>query len=210
MRRRYLSLRGLLGLLAPAFALSSFAENSLPQTSPFLPAGGTTTVVAMQPETLEFAGVSVVAKQTLISLYDIREKKGRWIAVGTKSEGIEVVSYDGAHDQVVVRQGGQLKTLTLRKPGKVTGTPASQVAGGYVTPAPLVAPTTGAAPVAPNPNLPKKPLTVAQQEEEARMFVADMLDIGMQNRKAYEEAQKKAAAEKAAGKTAAPATPSGG
>ena len=38
-----------------------------------------------------------------------------------------------------------------------------------------------------------KPLTVARQEEEARMLVSDLLEIGMAQRKAYEEAQKKAA-----------------
>jgi hypothetical protein len=33
---------------------------------------------------------------------------------------------------------------------------------------------------------------IAKQEREARMLVSDLLEIGMQQRKAYEEAQKKA------------------
>lgn len=205
-RSRYPFPRSLLTLIASGLAPFAFAQSPLPQTSPFLPAPGTTVIVT-QPETLEFAGVSVVSKQTLISLYDTKEKRGRWIPVGGKSEGIEVVSYDGAHDQVVVRQAGQLKTLVLRKPSKMSATVAPMMAGNQATPAMVPTPVAST-----TSNQPKKPLTQAQQEEEARMFVADMLDIGMQNRKAYEEAQKKAAAEKAAGKSGAstPPTPAGG
>ncbi|HEX2851858.1 MAG TPA: hypothetical protein VHO24_01375 [Opitutaceae bacterium] len=207
MRRRYPVPGTLLAACASVLATYAFAQSPLPQTSPFLPAAGTTVTVA-QPETLEFAGVSVVSKQTLVSIYDTKDKRSRWIPVGTKSEGIEIVSYDGAHDQIVIRQAGQLTTLTLRKPTKMSAMVSPMMAGSQVTPAAMSTPTAGPAAA----SQPKKPLTQAQQEEEARMFVADMLDIGMQNRKAYEEAQKKAAAEKASGKSSAPpaTSPSGG
>jgi hypothetical protein len=42
----------------------------------------------------------------------------------------------------------------------------------------------------PTPEQPAKPLTIARQEEEARMLVSDLLEIGMAQRKAYEEKQK--------------------
>jgi len=40
------------------------------------------------------------------------------------------------------------------------------------------------------------PGSIAQQETEARMLVSDLLEIGIQQRKAYEEAQKKTETEK--------------
>jgi hypothetical protein len=169
-----------------------------------MPAAGTVAPAPAAADTLEFAGVSMLKKQTMVSLYDTREKRGRWIAVGAKADGIEVVSYDANHDQVVVKQGGQLKILTLRKPNKLPANPLTVAA-----PAPAFGATATPMPVQPvvASTEPKKPLTQAQQEEEARMFVADMLDIGMQSRKAYEEAQKKAEAEKAAAKAAGGTVP---
>jgi hypothetical protein len=49
-------------------------------------------------------------------------------------------------------------------------------------------------PIAPVVPLPP-PSTPAEAEREARMLVSDLLEIGMQQRKAYEEAQRKAALE---------------
>jgi hypothetical protein len=46
------------------------------------------------------------------------------------------------------------------------------------------------------PQPPPAPGSIAQQETEARMLVSDLLEIGIQQRKAYEDAQKKAEAEK--------------
>jgi hypothetical protein len=46
-------------------------------------------------------------------------------------------------------------------------------------------------------------LTPEEQVEEARNFIGDMLDIGQRQRIAYEEAQRKAKAEKAAKEKAA-------
>lgn len=60
------------------------------------------------------------------------------------------------------------------------------------------------------PEGPAKPLTVARQEEEARMLVSDLLEIGMAQRKAYEDAQKKAAAGTTEPPAAAPAPNPGG
>jgi hypothetical protein len=116
--------------------------------------------------------------------------------------------------------GGVNKLLKLRQPkGVVAGNAAvmaaTQPAMNFSTPAPLPAspkfqlpppasgpggeaaasaPTT-VAPTnsAPTPAQPAAPLTVARQEEEARMLVSDLLEIGMAQRKAYEEKQKQAA-----------------
>ena len=92
--------------------------------------------------------------------------------------------------------GGQEKLHTLRSPA-ISGGGANPtlVSTGFSTPAPSTAgPTPG--PTQGTPQPPPAPGSVAQQETEARMLVSDLLEIGMQQRKAYEEAQKKAAAEK--------------
>ena len=68
------------------------------------------------------------------------------------------------------------------QPGTAPGAADATAASGPTT---LTDPAKPAAPVvAP---------TIARQEEEARMLVSDLLEIGMAQRKAYEEAQKKAA-----------------
>lgn len=56
--------------------------------------------------------------------------------------------------------------------------------------------TVATVPVAPTVPLPP-PSSPAEAEREARMLVSDLLEIGMQQRKAYEEAQRKASAESA-------------
>jgi hypothetical protein len=130
-----------------------------------------------------------------------------------------VLAYDTKRDQVVARIGDTQKLLTLRKEHGVTGpapifiAPAPVPAMGFATPAPapvmetvpppapavaaapagenasVIAPTTPATP----PAQPAAPLSIARQEEEARMLVSDLLEIGIAQRKAYEEKQKQAA-----------------
>ena len=197
MQRRFRVTTLAFAALTAALAGSAAAQTSLTPASPFLPPAGSGPAVATA-ELLEFTGVSILPKQTLVSIFNSQERRGRWVAVGSSAEGIEVLNYDAGHDQVSIRYGGQLKVLTLRKPSKVanSGWVAAQPPT-FATPLP-----TNASSITPViPVGPRKPLTIAQQEEEARMFVADMLDIGMQNRKAYEEAQKKAAADKKNGTT---------
>lgn len=173
----------------------------VPKDSPFLP--NSSGKAATSPsESLEFAGVSTVGKKTMINLYDGEQKHGFWVEVGATSDGVTVLKYDSAHDQVTVRRDGVEKTLPLRAAGAV--------ASGPVNTLPIVPPV--APPVAmmpqPAPNAadattaPAAPMDAAaqkraRQEEEARMLVSDLLEIGMAQRKAYEEAQRKAAAARA-------------
>ena len=187
--------------------------------SPFLPPAGAM-VSTVTGETLEFAGINVMGTKTLVNVYDKAAKKGRWIEVGGSDGVYSVLAYDARHEQIVVKSADGQKTLSLRKstgpahgpvPAPVAIMPA---ASGFATsptfpngtapgampvaanaPAPADAPAAAppATPPAPKSDAPAKPLTVARQEEEARMLVSDLLEIGMAQRKAYEEAQKKAA-----------------
>ena len=221
-----------LALAAAAFGVTGrvSAQNSPAKDSPFMPAG-TAEIASDVGETLEFAGVSVIGKKTLVNLYDKQLKKNRWISVGDTVDGLNVLTYDARRDQVVVKVGGEQKLLTLRKSTGVVSAPsftmvAPNPAMNFNVPTPAAAdviqkiqppppasatPATdapvAAAPVAEpaKPDAPAAPLSIARQEEEARMLVSDLLEIGMAQRKAYEEKQRQTATTEQSGATTPPA-----
>jgi hypothetical protein len=213
-----------LRLFRPALAVMALAAvgsavaQSGSSNSPFMPATAAPASQAAS-ETLEFAGVNIMSTKTFVNVFDKQAKKGRWIAVGSGDAGINVLSYDQRREQIVVKQGDQQKTLTLRKSTTTFGSAPQPVAimppsSGFSAPAPaqlpLIPMPAQPAPLpvvsAPMPEQPAKPLTVARQEEEARMLVSDLLEIGMAQRKAYEEKQKSGAAGQPQAAPAAPGT----
>ncbi|MEY4940431.1 MAG: hypothetical protein RIQ93_2166 [Verrucomicrobiota bacterium] len=208
---------GLAGVVAAA------DSTPLAKSSPFTPAG-TPTAVAAADELYEFAGVSTIGQDTTVNIFQKSAKKGRWIAVGASVDGITVAKYDAARDQVVVRvDGGAEKVLALRKANSAAGKAGAPIPAPLLSinasPAALPLPGAATAPVAdataaaeptgnvttpvsgtppPSPTPAAAPGTVAHQEQEARMLVSDLLEIGMAQRKAYEEAQAKASQPNAA------------
>ncbi len=221
--------------LALGLAGRSAAQTSLASDSPFKPAGTAAAPAATPNDTVEFSGV-MVGDKTLVIIYDKVAKKGRVIPVGGTVDGIEVIGYDPRREQVSVKVGGEQKLLTLRKSTAVAGTtapaqtaannamnfnvptppsavvaqkieavppPTLEAAGVAITPAPV-------APTPAKPEEPAKPVSIARQEEEARMLVSDLLEIGMAQRKAYEEKQRAAATAEQAGASTPPARPNNG
>lgn len=200
--------------LALAMCAGASGQGALPKDSPFASQSAPGAPGSAPAETLEFAGVSTMGKKTDLVFHDKTTKKNHWVPVGETADGISVVSYDPEREQAVVKIGGTQKVLALRKaaprsaPAAAT-MPASVPLNGAppvsAPPLPLpgqpqmaIAPGTppSAAPVppAPAPAAPAQPLDAqAKQEQEARMLVSDLLEIGMAQRKAYEEAQRKAA-----------------
>jgi hypothetical protein len=186
---------GILLVLGVAIVTSSSAQITLPKDSPFMPAPGAAAVEQAVNDTLELKGVSSTGQKTLVCIYDNQAKRSHWIAVGATVEGIKAVSFNATTEEAVVTLGNQRKTLKMRKPLVAAGTnSAGSAAASFSSPAPVPAITQGI------PQPPPAPGSIAQQETEARMLVSDLLEIGIQQRKAYEEAQKKADQEKAAGK----------
>jgi hypothetical protein len=196
-----------------------FASADVSKDSPFKQSGAP--AAAAKNEALEFIGVTTDGKKTMVNLYDREAKHGSWIQEGKSSGGITVVKYDGAHDQVTIKRDGVEKTLALRSASGVVNGPAPVVTAPVPalmpsTPVTVPGATTSSTPAAgttvaadgttPAPATPTTK-TRAQQEEEARMLVSDLLEIGIAQRRAYEEAQRKAAA---GGQTQPPqpATPS--
>ncbi len=192
------------------------AQSTLPKGSPFTRPAGAVDPASAPSETMQFAAVRTLGKHTEIDLYDTQGKKNHWIPLGETVDGMTAVSYDARRDQVVVTIGGVNKTLNLRMAkGAVPGNPgiANPTAASFATPpapavqpvavAPVPAPAKApeasdastAAPTAAAaaPAQPAAPLSVVRQEEEARMLVSDLLEIGMAQRKAYEDKQKQGA-----------------
>jgi hypothetical protein len=217
-RYRSFFLRGALFTVGIVMGVVHAAEpTGAPKKSPFMPSGtAAASPAAVANEAIEFAGVSSVGSRTDLIFHDKRAKKSRWVGVGETVEGISVVSYDSRREQAVVKINGEEKTLALRKGGRTVHAPAiTQVAtlpgaAGFAVPAHLpgaepfqtVQPTsTGsmtaaqaqAAPPMPPQSGPATPEQIAKQESDARMLVSDLLEIGMAQRKAYEEAHRRAA-----------------
>jgi hypothetical protein len=146
---------------------------------------------AGSPETFELAGSSAQGSQISVCIFERQKKHSVWIPVGGESDGIHVISYDRAMDSATVTILGARRQLTMRtstvaSSGPAFGGRAAPVNTQYPSPPPPIA----AAPV--QPELPMT--TAAQQQREARMLVSDLLEIGVQQRKAYQEARQRAAA----------------
>ncbi len=164
-----------------------FAE---PRRSPFQPPADVSAgLSAGQGETYELAGAASSSTAVEICLYDKATRRSRWLAVGRSEEGIQVVSYDGNIDQAVVRFDGREHVLGLRKARTSSSGPMGLMAAAAP---PGSSATVLAAPVV-DPSTVGKSSDVVRQEREARMLVSDLLEISIKQRKAYEEAQKRAA-----------------
>lgn len=191
-------------------------QTALPKQSPFLPPEAAAAPTSAVSETIEFAGVSSVGKHTDLIFHNKSTKKSHWIGLGETKEGITVLNYDDRREQAVIKLNGAEKILSLRK-----GT--SKAAPGHVpmlTPAPMPVPVPvfepaavapapiveSPVPPAPKPEGPPIPEAQLKQETEARMLVSDLLEIGMAQRRAYEEAQRKSA-ENSNGAAPAPEAP---
>lgn len=192
-------------LLTASFAASaalSILAQTPPANSPFVPPPSAAPASA-DNGSLQLVGMTVVGRDTLLSIRTESDQRSVWIPVGKTVAEITAVSYDAKAERAVVRHKGENHTLILRKAAVAPADAPAPAAAP--TPSPRVAtpPTTAAEPAAPLP-----PLTPQQEKEmEARMLVTDLLEIGQRQRQAYEEAQRKAAAE-AAAKPNAPAPPS--
>lgn len=217
----------LASFLIVASASAAEPTAGLPKQSPFAQRA-TTGAPAAASETIELAGISTVGTKTDLIFYDKTAKKNHWIAQGETKENITVLTFDPVREEAVVKINGVQKTLPLRKVASSANGPrpvAPQPTGFNVpppaaVPLPAIAAQEVAVPAASGggtnvaggsaaPAAPIQPATPettqAKQETEARMLVSDLLEIGMAQRRAYEEAQRKAAS--GTPQTASPVAP---
>lgn len=181
------TLARIVSMVGVCFALASAIAADAPKDSPFGQAGTPATMTTAL-DSIDFSGVSTVGNRTMINLYDRPQKRSFWVEVGKPSGDLTVTNYDSAHDQITVKSKGAQKVLPLRPPSAVVNGATPVVATPAASPA-LSASVPGA-----TTTTSTQSLSQARQEEEARMLVSDLLEIGMAQRKAYEEAQRRAAA----------------
>jgi hypothetical protein len=180
-------------LCLPALAALSgvgtlLGGSTLVADSPFAPAGAVATAGNAPAEAYELAGSTVQGSAVTVCIFERQKKHSEWIPVGGDIDGIHVISFDNAHDTAVVTISGARKELSMRKSviASTNPSPGSRL--------PQVASSAPAEPLVPIASAPAQPPTVAvQDQKEARMLVSDLLEIGVQQRKAYQDAKLKAA-----------------
>jgi len=178
------------------------AQSAAANDSPFAPPPGAVGAPSAAPEAFELAGASATGQETEVCIYNSQTRHSNWIAVGATADGIKVLSFDPDRDQAVVTMNGERKVLALRKAAVTqTSMPAylqNLASASPVTPVP-VSDTSFVRPVQAPASTDPKVLKDERDAREARMLISDLMEIGVQQRKAYAEAKAKAAAQAAAG-----------
>lgn len=156
-----------------------------------MPSGSMAAGGAAPAEAYELAGSSVQGPDVSVCIYERQAKHSQWIPVGGIADGIHVISYDALNDRATVTIAGAFKELTMRRATVASLSPSS--AGR---------PDESAAPLRLQPAVPDAQLAPAaaaplrsavEEQREARMLVSDLLEIGVQQRRAYQDAKQKAA-----------------
>ena len=173
------------GAAALGLALLASGQETLVANSPFAPKGSASLGAAGAPaEAYELAGSTVEGSDVSVCIFERQAKHTRWIPVGGDVDGVKVISFDPLNDTAVVLVAGARKELSMRKALAATAPTAEQLRA--TRPAPPPAPPIAAARA-------EAVGSPAQEQREARMLVSDLLEIGIQQRKAYQEAKQKAA-----------------
>jgi hypothetical protein len=180
VRRLGLAAVAAAGLAAPGSAQTLVGD------SPFAAHSGAPG--AGPAEAYELAGSMAEGSQVTVCIFERQKRHSEWIPVGETSDGIRVVSYDAATDSAVVTVDGARRQLAMREP-KVAALSASADPRVLASGGGLVAS------LVPAPTGPSTPESIARDQREARMLVSDLLEIGVQQRKAYQEARQKAEAQ---------------
>ena len=166
-------------------------ESTLVSDSPFAPAGAVTAPGNAPAEAYELAGSTVQGSDVTVCIFERQKKHSQWIPVGGDVDGIHVISYDLARDTAVVTISGARKELSMRKSVVASTNPSPAGRLPQAVGAQASADRGGYAPIASAP-APAAPAAV-QDQKEARMLVSDLLEIGVEQRKAYQDAKQKAA-----------------
>ena len=134
-------------------------------------------------------------------------KKSHWLGMGETKNGIALISHDARREILTVSANGVHKQLTLRKagasgnrgPAVAAMAPVQTVNTSIADSSATIAPPPPVQPMPPPPPSSALPdprpapgqEAIVKQETEARMLVSDLLEIGMAQRRAYEEAQRR-------------------
>jgi hypothetical protein len=171
--------------------LGLFPTYGWAQSSPFMGAnrgaGPQAATAPTEPAEFELTGVMRLGADPLVCITRVKDQRSFWLKPGQSASGITLVSHDPATHQTVIRHAGRELQLALKErsfdPDKLS----------------VYQPT---GPVRSAGLAESVPLTNKEKETEARMLVSDLLEIGMIQRKAYQEAKQQEVAEKRAARQA--------
>ena len=136
---------------------------------------------AMRLDALEFTGMIAFAGETTFSLYDPKTKQSVWVPLEGSEDGVSIDDFDEEGGTITVSLGGRSREIVINENEIVTLKRAAP---------PKVSPRRPA--VASNPAALKAKKVVRQKnpetlkkEEEARMFVSNLLADSMKQRERY-------------------------
>lgn len=146
--------------------------------------GAAAAAAADTPAKFAFTGFVNLGDAPLVCITFVEEQRSHWLKPGQSAHGVSLLNYESDSGEAIISHHGQSIRLALKErtfdPSKLK-VYQSGIQGGPVRSAGL------AEHVA---------LTPTEKATEARMLVSDLLEIGMIQRKAYEEAKKKEIEEK--------------
>ncbi len=128
-------------------------------------------------DNVEFTGLLSFGGEVTISLFDTKENRSFWVPLDGSQEGFSVSGFDEDAGTISVSFNGVTREIPINE--------------NEIVAMKQPVPQSRAEPPAPKPAKPvrvKDPET-ARQEEEARMFVSNLLAQGMQQREKYRREQ---------------------
>jgi hypothetical protein len=201
---------GIAASILTVLAASSIAHagvESLRERSPFVPPTATQQADANANalSAFELTGILSVGGKPQFSVRDTSTNRGFWLGLGETQEGLTVLSYDEASSSVVLEGRSARRTIVIREARVATAPPRPPVINVPPPSAqqPVLNPQVAAGPppnaateTAANPKKQTnaKGRTNEEAERDARLLVSDLMEISIQERKRYEENQRRTAA----------------
>ncbi len=125
---------------------------------------------------LEFTGLMAFGGEVTISLYDTESKESIWVPLNGTEEGVSVTGFDEGSGTISVLIEGRTRRIPINENEIVAikrSEPAARVPVAQAT-------------KAKKPAIVKDPETI-KKEEEARLFVSDLLASSMIQREKYRQ-----------------------
>lgn len=198
-----------LAILATASTAGAGVE-SLRERSPFVPplAPQQSEIDANALSSFELTGILSVGGKPQFSVRDTSTGRAFWLGLGETQEGLTARSYDEPSASVVLEGRGARRNLVIREARVATAPPPPLAVNtlpvpqpGYSSPQPAATAPSQTSQVPPSPKKQAQALvrddkgrTNEEAERDARLLVSDLMDISIQERKRYEENQRRARA----------------
>jgi len=196
----------ILTFLSATFACAAGVD-SLRERSPFVPPSAPQQTDANALSTVELTGILSVGGKPQFSVRDTSTGRSFWLGLGETQEGLTARSYDAAASSVVIEGRGARRNIVIREARVTTAPPPPPVVAAQPPPQNTSNPAVvaGGAQPAVQPMTPAqkkqaqaqvrdaKGRTNEEAERDARLLVSDLMDLSVQERRRYEENQRRLA-----------------